>query len=217
MEKLKILAYKDIARTSKVGEIEVGINPSKYSTKYSVTYNSQSAASGAGSTQVLGQVNSPTCDFQLIFDGTGIVYKSNKDVAEQIEDFKKLIYSYNGTAHQPNHLVLIWGRSDFFEGVITSFDISFTLFKPNGVPLRATVNLNLIESKSPKKITSEAKQSSPDMSHIRVVTEGDTLPLMAYRIYGDSTYYLEVARVNNLKNFRDIKPGDRLTFPPLKK
>lgn len=217
MEKLKIIAYKDVARTTKVGEIEVGINPSKYSTKYSVTYKSQSAAAGAGSSQTLGQVNAPTCDFQLIFDGTGIVYKSNNDVAEQIEAFKKLVYSYNGSAHQPNHLVLIWGRSDFFEGVITSFNIDFTLFKPNGVPLRATVNLGLVESKSPEKITLDAKQSSPDMSHIRVVTEGDTLPLMAHRIYGDSTYYLEVARVNNLKNFRDIKPGDRLTFPPLKK
>ncbi|CAN5424492.1 hypothetical protein BH09BAC1_BH09BAC1_21580 [soil metagenome] len=217
MEKLKIIAYKDVARTSKVGEIEVGINPSKYSTKYSVSYTGQTSVSGPGTTQVLSKVNSPTCDFQLIFDGTGIAYKSNKDVAEQLEDFKKLIYDYNGDGHQPNHLVLIWGRSDFFQGVITSFDITFTLFKPNGVPLRATSNLALIETKSPKKIIAEANQQSPDMSHIRVVTEGDTLPLMAYRIYGDSSYYLEVARVNKLKNFRDIKPGDKLTFPPLRK
>jgi nucleoid-associated protein YgaU len=40
---------------------------------------------------------------------------------------------------------------------------------------------------------------------------------MSYQIYGDSSYYMEIARVNKLANINAIKPGDQLYFPPLKK
>ncbi|HPF52255.1 MAG TPA: hypothetical protein PK335_11805, partial [Draconibacterium sp.] len=59
--------------------------------------------------------------------------------------------------------------------------------------------------------------SSPDLTHVRMVNEGDTLPLMTYRIYGDSKYYLEVARVNKLTNFRKLKVGQKIFFPPIEK
>jgi hypothetical protein len=43
------------------------------------------------------------------------------------------------------------------------------------------------------------------------------LPLMCYRIYGDSKYYIEVARFNNLNDFRNLNEGMQLKFPPLAK
>jgi nucleoid-associated protein YgaU len=47
------------------------------------------------------------------------------------------------------------------------------------------------------------------------VKEGDTLPMLAYEVYGDSAYYLELARVNGLDDFRNLKAGDRIFFPPV--
>jgi nucleoid-associated protein YgaU len=61
-----------------------------------------------------------------------------------------------------------------------------------------------------------ANRSSPDMSHLIEVKAGDTLPLLCYRVYRDSSYYLEVARQNKLTDFRDLKPGSKLHFPPLR-
>jgi nucleoid-associated protein YgaU len=58
---------------------------------------------------------------------------------------------------------------------------------------------------------------SPDVTHLRTVMAGDTLPLMCFRIYGDSRYYSEVAKVNNLDHFRRLQPGEALMFPPLEK
>jgi nucleoid-associated protein YgaU len=49
------------------------------------------------------------------------------------------------------------------------------------------------------------------------VKKGDTLPLMCYRIYGDSRYYLQVAMANRLTNFRNLQVGDELFFPPIEK
>ena len=59
--------------------------------------------------------------------------------------------------------------------------------------------------------------TSPDLTHLRDVKDGDTLPLLVYDIYGDGKFYLEVARVNKLVNFRSLRSATRLSFPPLDK
>jgi nucleoid-associated protein YgaU len=61
----------------------------------------------------------------------------------------------------------------------------------------------------------EENKSSPDLTHVRVVKAGDTLPLLTKAIYGSSRDYLRVAEHNGLDNFRDLTPGRRLVFPPL--
>jgi len=83
--------------------------------------------------------------------------------------------------------------------------------------LRAIGKAKFSESISPKLEAAEKKNESPDVTHKRTVQAGDTLPLMTERIYGDSKYYLEVAKINNLVNFRQLKPGQELFFPPLEK
>jgi nucleoid-associated protein YgaU len=40
---------------------------------------------------------------------------------------------------------------------------------------------------------------------------------MAHRIYGDPAPYLEVARSNGLINFRRLRDGQELVFPPIEK
>jgi nucleoid-associated protein YgaU len=77
------------------------------------------------------------------------------------------------------------------------------------------VKLSFTNAMSPQEEALRANRSSPDLSHDVVVVEGDTLPLLCYRIYRDSSYYPEVAQVNGLSNFRRLKPGMRLFFPPL--
>ena len=89
------------------------------------------------------------------------------------------------------------------------------MFKPSGEPLRARVQLGFIGFMSKEEEALRANRSSPDMSHLIEVKAGDTLPTLCYRVYKDSSYYLEVARVNNMTDFRDIKPGSKLLFPPL--
>lgn len=60
-------------------------------------------------------------------------------------------------------------------------------------------------------------KQSPDMSRLVTVKEGETLPYLCHKIYGDSRLVLQVARFNNLGGFRNIPAGAELLFPPLKK
>jgi nucleoid-associated protein YgaU len=48
------------------------------------------------------------------------------------------------------------------------------------------------------------------------VMEGDTLPSLCKKIYDNPNYYVEIAKINQLKSVRNLKVGQKLYFPPLK-
>ncbi len=82
-------------------------------------------------------------------------------------------------------------------------------------PLRAKISLTFVEYISPAEIVKEEGKKSPDLTHLVQVRAGDTLPLLCDRIYRDSRYYMDVARINGLSSFRHLTPGMTLRFPPL--
>ena len=73
----------------------------------------------------------------------------------------------------------------------------------------------LISDQDVKKRVKKENKSSPDLTHSRIVKNGDTLPLLTKEVYGTSAYYLRVAQVNKLDDFRNLTPGQELFFPPL--
>jgi nucleoid-associated protein YgaU len=64
-------------------------------------------------------------------------------------------------------------------------------------------------------LTKQGRQS-PDVSHMVEVMEGDTLPSLCKKIYDNPNYYVEIAKINQLKSVRNLKVGQKLYFPPLK-
>jgi nucleoid-associated protein YgaU len=94
--------------------------------------------------------------------------------------------------------------------------IENTLFNSQGKPIRAKVALSFKAFISSKEGALRANNSSSDLTHIVYIKAEDTLPQLCYKIYGDVSYYPKVARVNNITNFRNIKLGTRLYFPPVR-
>ncbi len=135
---------------------------------------------------------------------------------DDIEHFKKVVFDYNGEEHKPNYLIISWGTL-LFKGSLSEMDITFKLFKPDGTPLRALAKAKFKGFVEDNLRVAMENSSSPDLTHVREVREGDTLPLMTYRIYGDSKYYIEVAKANRITNFRKLEVGQRIFFHPLKK
>ena len=215
LKKMKIEAYKNIdySESEKVGEFDVMFNPSAYSRKYEIKYDSASGKGTTGSNQKFELIEPQEYSFEFVFDGTGTA-ADKKDVTETIDAFLELAAKINSDTHRPNYLKISWG-SLISECILKTAEINYNLFKPDGYPLRAKVKATFAENIDDQKRAAEEGKSSPDLTHYRVVTEGDTLPLMAYRIYGDSSYYLEVAKANGLKNFRKLNTGDTLRFPPI--
>jgi len=215
--KLNIAAFSDEKFTAQTGEADVLINPSEYKHGHVVNYTTENQASGsAGETIKFVNVASETLSFKLVFDATGVLSATNpcSDVNDRINKLKAVIYNYNGKIHSPNYLQISWGPM-LFKCRLTSMDVEYTLFKPDGSPLRAKMDLGFKGFIDPVTRGLAQQKQSADLTHLRQVVAGDTLPLLCYRVYGSSAYYIEVAKYNQLISFRDIKPGDILVFPPL--
>lgn len=237
LKKLKIKA-KDEAGLEYIALI----NPETYTVKQGVVYNPAPPAPGAtGKDQQYNYTRPPDIQLDILFDSTGIVPKpldgiagalsgvpmagaiaaalspSEKyDIIAEITKFKNVVYDYSSTNHEPRTVQILWGTL-FFEGRLTSLQINYKLFQPDGTPIRAVATAAFTGTIEDDLRVAQQKSNSPDLTHIREVKKGDTLPLMTYKIYGDSAYYIEVARVNNLTNFRNLAPGTKIKFPPLDK
>ncbi|HTI18917.1 MAG TPA: peptidoglycan-binding protein [Trinickia sp.] len=195
---------------------EAMINPAAYKRQLDIAYSEQHTLGQFSAAPKFSAILPEKLTLQdLVLDGTGVVeMASPKSVKDMIDVLLAVIYNYNGQKHEPNYVRLLWGTFIFF-GRAESISIDYTMFKPSGEPLRAKVSLSFTGWMSAEESTLRANQSSPDLSHLVEVAMGDTLPLLCSRIYNDPSYYREVARINNLTNFRNLKPGTVLRFPPL--
>lgn len=221
--KLAITAYSDPGFRTKVTGVtnpfQVWINPSSYSYSAQVLYNDRQAQGSPGPSPEFNRVGDEDVAFDLLFDATGVIapppgQSQVHGVSDALNQFMRLVSTVNGTIHSPNYLVLSWAQLQF-ECVLTSLKIDYTLFRPDGTPLRAKVAVSFKSFQSETALAKEAALASPDMTHIVTVVSGDTLPNLCHRIYGDSGYYMKVAAFNGLLSFRDVSAGTQLLFPPL--
>ncbi len=220
LKKMSIVAYSDNKFGSQVGKYDVLINPDTYSHNYDIQYNDATGQGKNGTFTQFRRMGEETVSFKITFDGTGVVPGSpaasgSSSVKQQVDDFRNLVFKYNGEKHRPNFVKLIWG-SLLFKCQMKTLGLKYTLFTPDGAPVRAEADLLFAGYTSAKELAKEATSSSPDMSHLVTVKAGDTLPLLCYRIYGTSLPYAQVARVNRLSGFRRLEPGTQLLFPPIR-
>lgn len=219
VSKLKIYSYPDASRKSADGNMEVLVNPESYSQKITVKFSEKQAPGTTGKMPKFSKMEPQKLDFELLFDATGVINGVQDDqngVEAELARFKKLVLEYKGDKHRPRFLSIYWGTLKF-DCCLENLDITYKLFRADGLPLRALVKAGFIGSMDDTKRVAVENANSPDLTHVRTAMEGDTLPLMAFRIYGDPKYYIEVAKANGLDHFRDLKTGMRIIFPPIAK
>ncbi len=194
------------------------INPETYTIDIKYEFE-QSQGQGTTSTEGPFKLKLPEeMSFEFLFDNTGIIDgKPNKDgIGTAIAQFRQFLMEYDGNTHQPRFFKFVWG-TDLFKGRCSGLNINYKLFNPDGTPIRAVCKVTLKQVTAEELRVLQENNSSPDLTHFRVVNKGDTLPWMCYKIYGDSKYYLQVAKVNKLTNFRNLETGQEIFFPPLSK
>jgi hypothetical protein len=222
LTKLKIKGFKDERFRQEIadGEFNTLLNPETYQIRYQISQNENQAQGTSAAGPRFNKTLPEDLQLDFIFDRSGVIKgfedQSGEGIIGDIDKFKKIILDYNGDQHKPNYLIISWG-SLLFKGSLKDMDITYKLFKPDGTPIRATVRATFKGFIEDNLRVARENNNSPDLTHVRMVNEGDTLPLMAFRIYGDSKYYLEVAKANKLVNFRKLSPGQQIFFPPIEK
>lgn len=110
-----------------------------------------------------------------------------------------------------------WGNQKrySFRGVVESVRQKFTLFSPEGVPLRATVTLVLREYKSIAEQIYRLGLSSPDRTHSHTLAVGETLSAVAARYYQLPGEWRRIAETNDIEDPRRLETGRVLAVPAI--
>ncbi|MEU6021951.1 peptidase M23 [Micromonospora sp. NPDC047134] len=117
-------------------------------------------------------------------------------------------------APSPPWVKFTWGQFQTvsFYSYVSQVTATYTLFNSSGTPLRATCDLTLTEisgSKPGQNPTSGGRSAR----RMHRVVDGDSLPLLAHREYGDPTVWRVIAEANDLDDPTRLRPGTELLLP----
>lgn len=217
------MAFERLKIKPEVGAaFEVLFNPERYTLNKGVQY-AEIGIPGLDSPVlqfVRGQNEKIT--LELFYDTTdqGMVDNVTDVRTETVKVYDLLKILPN--THAPPRCVLQWGTGGqlFSFGsslnprcVLESVSEEFNLFSPDGVPLRAKLNVTFREYKTIEEQVKENPRHSADRTKVRTVQRGQTLSLISWLEYGDPTQWRRIADENGLDNPRLVPPGTQLRIP----
>ncbi|MFN8356909.1 MAG: hypothetical protein U0Y10_20815 [Spirosomataceae bacterium] len=232
LEKLKIYAFEKMEDIDKAFTPQYRVdtkkvegkpcftamfNPTTFTTKTEIEYETDNTAGSTSSEQKFKRIKPADFSVEFVVDGTGASYDPPEGgVVAEIERFYQVTRSFIGTTHRTTYLLLLWGTNIAERCVLKSCDVTYSLFKADGTPLRAKISASFVAF-LPKKLEEALKQtSSPDLTHLRDIKDSDHLALLAKDILEDPLQYLSIARVNDLDQFRKLRRGQRIFIPPVR-
>jgi hypothetical protein len=106
-------------------------------------------------------------------------------------------------------------RRTEFQCVVESVKQKFTLFSPEGVPLRATLTVAFREYKTLDEQLRQLNLNSPDRTQSHALQSGETLASVAAQHYRTPSEWRRIADENSINDPRRLTPGTLLSVPPL--
>jgi nucleoid-associated protein YgaU len=198
-------------------ELKFRFNPKEYSTSKSATWNrptNKSAKSAAA--PEFGGVQPQTVTMELFFDDwENPDADLLKDIETLLDWLKPTHKSIRDKKPQPRILKFNWGSNHSlaeFHGFLKSVAVKYTMFKPDGAPVRATANISLEE------VPVEPKKTNPTSGTIAgrrtyVSAAGDSLHSISYSEYGDPNLWRAIAEFNAINDPLRVVAGTRLLLP----
>jgi phage tail protein X len=218
------LDHAEITNLDKKGPpIKCLFNPKEYA--FTKTNQWKPAANKATNVPSMefGGGDPASLTMQLFFDtyDTKDEAKQKKDVRKEYTDaiwelmmIDPTLKDKKATKGRPPKVHFQWGKAWSFDAVIKSLKQNFTLFLPDGTPVRATLDVTFQQVKDAKLFPKQNPTSGGDGGErVWTVNEGDSLAWIAYKEYGDATQWKRIADANRLAQVRRLPPGMVLEIP----
>lgn len=195
------------------------INPAEISFARAIGYSNQKVIGQLGSDLRFSAITPEKVSFNLVLDGTGVVPGPSpsagpRAVRDLVNDLLGVVYRYDATLNEPSRVQLLWGSLCFY-GRLTAMDTQYTLFKPNGEPLRAKVKLSFSRFLSAGEAVLMTDPAATETTRVLEPAPGETLPQFCERVYGDAGYAAGIAQINGLSSLHQLPRNARLVCPPL--
>src|SRR5450755_2658178 len=123
----------------------------------------------------------------------------------------------HGNGSAPKFIEFSWGSIKLPEAAPVSISIRYALFRPNGEPIRAFVDLELAQAKPSTPAGQAQNPTTRAIAGLRLRTlrDGDSLQSIAYEAYGDATRWRLIAEANGIDNPLALRRGTEITIPRL--
>jgi nucleoid-associated protein YgaU len=209
-----------VTNTATGTAIAVMFNPEEYTVSRDINY-AQTAIPGL-SAPLLQFVsgNMQTLEMELFLDtyeehrvGSRLQNRAGEDVRQVMRQITDLM-NIEASTHAPPVLLFTWASLSF-TCVLARASQQFTMFLPDGTPVRARLRVTFNEFRNVDLEAKEIKRETVDFSTFRVVADGDTLSGIAAETYGNPKLWRAIALRNRIDDPRRLVPGARLIVPPL--
>jgi hypothetical protein len=155
----------------------------------------------------------------LFFD---VLEKSGGNVRDEIDKLFALTLTKDRKSSgkkkvsRPPFCLFQWGGNWQFTAYVASLSVRYTLFREDGIPVRATASVTFKEAddQASQKGTNPTSHALPGYRH-REVRLHDTLALIAYEEYQDAAEWRRIALANGIDNPLGLAPGRVLAIPPM--
>ena len=195
--------------------VAVQFNPEEYTLNRETSF-AQLAVPGLSAPVVqFLHGNAQTIELELLVDTT-----ETSPIGGPGADVRGLVGQITGLMdidpglHAPPPVIFAWGQLTF-TCVITKVSQRYVLFRPDGTPVRARLTVSLSEYRNVELEAKEIKRQTVDYTKVHVVSQGDTLPLIAYQEYSDATAWRPIALRNGISDPRTLTVGASLSIPRL--
>lgn len=206
-EKATIQRYDPKSAKTTGAEIKVLFNPTEYRLTKSNQF-AEVAVPGLGASPIqFVRGAARTLSMQLFFD----TYEAGENVRTHTDKIIELL-EVDADLHAPPICQFTWGEKLTFVGVLERADQRFTLFRSDGTPVRATVDVTFKEYFGGKP----GDRQSADFAKRYVVRRGDTLSSIAGQKYGDPALWRPIAEENDIDDPLAIRPGRTLVIPAIR-
>jgi hypothetical protein len=225
-----------ITNTETGTSIEVMFNPEEYSVSSDVNYAQQTIPGLSAPVLQFVAGNMQTLEMELLVDtyeahGADTVTRSRggetpqdggrirsvnaagDDVRIHTRKITDLM-CIDPATHAPPVLLFTWGSLSF-SCVLARVSQRFILFRPDGIPVRARLQVTFNEIRNLELEAKEIKRETADFSRLHVVNQGETLSSIAWRVYRNSALWRPIALRNEIDDPRALAVGQRLLLPQL--
>jgi hypothetical protein len=192
---------------------KVLFNPNTYSIGKTLNWNARVNRALNASTLEFGGSANRNLTLELFYD---VTETPGKDV--RVETNKMVALTrLKRDGQEPPLVQITWGDGSQdlynfpFVGVVSQLTQRFTLFRADGKPVRATLNVTFKEF-----LNTEIDQHETDPEFTtRLVKRGDSMSSIAAEVYRDPALWRVIAEANQLDDPRDLPVGLRLNIPKL--
>ncbi|MFM9946774.1 MAG: hypothetical protein ACKV1O_02440 [Saprospiraceae bacterium] len=218
MRKVTIVAFSDEATVnSEIGRFTLPINPENISRNHQINLEDTQAPGNQANNANHAASRPEELRLEFTLDNTNTVEGNlleGTPVGKQVEDFLKLTYKLNGDIRKPNFLKIIWWDDFVFDCQLSNAQVNYTLFLADGTPLRAKISATFRQHVAPNvRVAIEDKATGALTKTQSAAETGARITSVAQKAYADPNSYLQLAKANDLVNFRKALQDTQLVLP----